>query len=159
MTSLVPLFPSWGWRGSVDTALPTSPCDLLSTVDHPDKPLSISGPRGYCDRSTLLYLSLLALPLSWSADCLLSVTRAFHYQSQYLVSRWWLPGSKGGGQWRQDPIRGESQGGEMEPTGPPHLWGKVQWRSSTVFFIPVLHILLLCDFPNVPCSVPIFVRV
>lgn len=76
MTSLVPLFPSWGWRGSVDTALSTSPCDLLSTVDHPDKPLSISGPRGYCDRSMLLYLSLLALPLSWPADCLLSVTRA-----------------------------------------------------------------------------------
>lgn len=50
MTSLVPLFPSWGWRGSVDTTLPISPCDLLSTVDHSDKPLSISGPRGYCDR-------------------------------------------------------------------------------------------------------------
>lgn len=76
MTSLVPLFPSWGWKGSVDTTLPTSPCDLLSTVvDHPDKPLSISGPRGYCDRSMLLYLSFLALPLSWSADCLLSATR------------------------------------------------------------------------------------
>lgn len=48
---------------------------------------------------------------------------------------------------------------EMEPTGPPHLWGKGQWRSATVFFIPILHTLLLCDFPNVPCSVPIFVRV
>lgn len=49
-----------------NTALPVSPCALLSTLDHPHKLWS------QMDTMTgrmLLYLSLLALPLSWSAYC------------------------------------------------------------------------------------------
>lgn len=121
-------------------------CSLIDTGSPPQALV----PDGYYDGTHAalpeppgpapVLVCLLPLPLSVTSD----VTRVLCLLPESapclsLVASWAV---RVLGNGDRTPSEVGSQGREMEPKGPPLLWGKGQGWSSTVLFMLVLHTLL-----------------